>query len=240
MDAEPPPVALSIVVPFFNEEEVAHGVVDELGAALTALGRPWEAILVDDGSADGTLGELERAKKQWPQCRILHFSENRGQGAALYDGIRAARAPQIAMMDGDGQNVPADIGVLAALLDRADLVVGVRSNRHDSRLRRVLSRLANRVRSRMLKDGMSDAGCALKVFRREIIGALWPIPMLNPFMPALAAAAGFRVIEHPVQHRHRAGGRSKYGLRVMLWRPCLDLLAVWWLLRRRKASRKGP
>jgi dolichol-phosphate mannosyltransferase len=228
-------VALSVVVPFFNEEAVAFGMVDELGAELTADGRAWEAILVDDGSTDRTGAELARAQAKWPACRLLCFPTNRGQGAALYEGIRAARAPEIVMLDGDGQNVPADIAPLLALLDRADVVVGVRRDRHDSRLRRVLSRAANRVRGRMLRDGMSDAGCALKAFRRPVVGALWPIPMLNPFLPALAAAAGFRVIEQPVRHRPRAGGRSKYGLRAMLWRPGLDLLAVWWLLRRRRA-----
>jgi dolichol-phosphate mannosyltransferase len=229
-----PSVALSVVIPFFNEEAVAYEVVDELGRQLAAGGSPWEAILVDDGSTDRTGAELERARARWPQCRRLRLPENRGQGAALYAGIRAASAPTIAMMDGDGQNVPADLGALVALLDRADLVVGVRRDRHDSPLRRGLSRLANAVRGRMLRDGVSDAGCALKVFRREVATAFWPVPMLNPFMPALAAAAGFRVLEHPVGHRARAGGRSKYGLRVMLYRPCFDLLAIWWLLRRRR------
>jgi glycosyltransferase involved in cell wall biosynthesis len=240
MEAGTGSVALSVVVPFFNEEAVAYGMVDELAAELTALGRSWEAILVDDGSRDRTGAELERARAKWPSCQILRLAENRGQGAALYAGIQAARAPEIAMLDGDGQNVPADIGPLLALLDRADLVAGVRRDRHDSRLRRGLSRVANRVRGRMLRDGMSDAGCALKVFRREVVPALWPIPMLNPFMPALAVAAGFRVIEHPVRHRPRHGGRSKYGFRVMLWRPACDLLAVWWLLRRRPAALKSP
>jgi glycosyltransferase involved in cell wall biosynthesis len=239
MDAGNPTVALSVVVPFFNEEAVAYGVIEELAAELSALQRPWEAVLIDDGSTDHTHAELERAQKKWPGCRIIRFARNRGQGAALHEGIHAARAPVIVTMDGDGQNTPSDIGALSALLDRADLVNGVRRDRHDSRLRRALSRLANRVRGGMLNDGMSDAGCALKAFRREVAGAFWPIPMLNPFMPALAAAAGFRVIEHPVGHRRRAGGRSKYGLRVMLWRPCLDLLAVWWLLRRHKAWRRG-
>jgi dolichol-phosphate mannosyltransferase len=235
MDAGTVNVAVSVVVPFFNEEAVAFGMVDELGTELTALARPWEAILVDDGSTDRTGAELERARAKWPSCRILRLAENRGQGAALYEGIQAARAPEIVMLDGDGQNVPADIGPLLALLDRADIVVGVRRDRHDSPLRRSLSRVANGIRRRMLRDGMSDAGCALKVFRRDVVQAFWPIPMLNPFMPALAAAAGFRVLEHPVRHRPRTGGRSKYGFRALLWRPALDLLAVWWLLRRRRS-----
>jgi glycosyltransferase involved in cell wall biosynthesis len=230
MTASAPLPELSLVVPFFNEESVAFVVVAEIAGAFSDLGRTWEAILVDDGSTDRTGAELARAQAQWPQCRLVTFPENRGQGAALFRGIQEARAAVIAMMDGDGQNPPADFAVLLPLLERADLVVGVRARRHDSRLRLVLSRLANAVRGRMLRDGVHDAGCATKVFRREVAAVFWPLPMLNPFMPALAVASGFRVAEHPVQHRARQGGRSKYGLSVMLWRPFFDLLAVWWLL----------
>jgi glycosyltransferase involved in cell wall biosynthesis len=226
-------VSLSVVIPFFNEAGSAFAVVDELGRELSALGLAWEALLVDDGSSDATAAELARARDRWPQCRIFSLERNRGQGAALLHGIERARAPVIGMMDGDGQNVPGDFGPLLALLGQADLVNGVRTPRHDSLLRRILSRLANAVRSRLLRDGMSDAGCALKVFRREIVPALLPVAMLNPFIPALAAAAGFRLAERPVRHRPRLRGEAHYTLRAMLWRPALDLLAIGWILRRR-------
>jgi hypothetical protein len=96
-----------------------------------------------------------------------------------------------------------------------------------------MSGLANAVRGRLLRDGVRDSGCALKLFRREVVDALIPIRTLYSFIPALAAAAGFRVAQLEVRHRPRSGGASSYGLRVMLWRPLLDLLGVWWFTRRR-------
>jgi dolichol-phosphate mannosyltransferase len=190
------------------------------------LAGDWEAILVDDGSTDGTARELARAVSAWPRCRVLTLRSNRGQGAALFAGIRAARHPLIATLDGDGQNPPGELSLLLARLAQADLVVGVRVRRNDSVLRRALSRLANAVRGRFLRDGLSDAGCALKVFRKEVVASLRPVPMLNCFMPAFAIAAGFRVVEQPVAHRARARGRAKYGLRTMLWRPFVGMLEV--------------
>jgi len=234
--SEPVP-AFSMIVPFFNEEAVAFRIVHELCRELARLPGSWEAILINDGSTDATARELERAALPWSNCRVLHLPANRGQGAALWHGIQAARAPVLGMMDGDGQNVPADIPALLPLLAGADLVNGIRADRHDSRLRRTMSRIANRVRGRLLRDGVCDAGCALKVFRREVIANLMPVHMLNPFIPAFAVAGGFRVIERAVAHRPRLGGESKYGLRVLLWRPLLDTLAIAWLLRRRPAAR---
>ena len=227
---------ISIVVPFFDEEAVAGRVVDEIGAALTALdislGLAWEAILVNDGSADSTGEELARAGGRWPQCRVVNLPKNEGQGVALFHGIRLAASPLIATMDGDGQNLPEDIGLLLRFIGHAGMIVGVRADRKDSGLRRGISRMANAVRGRMLGDRLSDAGCALKLFRREAAAGFRPLPMLNCFMPAFALAGGFRVVEHAVGHRARPAGRSKYGLRAMSWRPCADLLTVWWMLRR--------
>ena len=225
--------SLSVVIPFFNEAEAAFEVVDEVGRELAHLGLSWEGLLVDDGSTDGTAAELERACVRWPQARLLRLARNSGQGAALLRGLAEARAPVIAMMDGDGQNVPADFGRLLLLLGPADLVVGVRTPRNDGWVRRAMSRLANAARQRLLRDGVRDAGCALKVFRREVAACFWPVTMLNPFMPAFAVAAGFTVAELPVRHRPRRAGRSKYGFRRLLWRPLLDLLALSWMLRRR-------
>ena len=224
---------LSVVIPFFDEEHCVAEVVSEVAGALENLGLRWEIVAVDDGSRDATATRLAECARDDPRVRLLHWRRNRGQAAALYWGLRRARGPRVATMDGDGQNDPADLGGLLARLDEADMVVGIRADRHDSWLRRQMSRLANAVRGRLLRDGMRDSGCALKVFRAEVIEALIPLATLYSFVPALAVAAGFRVVEQEVRHRSRRGGRSSYGLRAFLWRPLLDLLGVWWFTRRR-------
>jgi dolichol-phosphate mannosyltransferase len=222
-----------VVIPFYNEEQCAAFVLDEVRAVLAALGLEFEVIAVDDGSRDGTARVLAAAAGGDARVRILSWEPNRGQAAALYRGLRHAAAPVIVTMDGDGQSDPAEIPALLAELPRADMVVGIRAARRDSALRRGMSRLANAVRGRLLGDRMRDSGCALKVLRREVVESFIPIRTLYSFMPALAVAAGFRVAQREVRHRPRRGGTSSYGLRQFLWRPLLDLLGVWWFTRRR-------
>ena len=229
----PPAIELSFVVPFFNEEGCARAVAEEACTALGRCGLAWECILVDDGSSDGTAMEIVGAMAGQAHCRLIRLPVNCGQGAALLAGFQAAQGRIIGMMDGDAQNVPGDLPALLALLGQADLVVGIRTGRHDSFLRKTCSRLANGVRRRILRDQVSDAGCALKVFRREVMDSFFPVNMLNPFIPAFAAAGGFRIAEVPIRHRPRTTGRSKYGLGVILWRPMFDMLSLWWLLKRR-------
>jgi dolichol-phosphate mannosyltransferase len=226
------PVDVSVVVPFYNEADCARSLAAEIVAAVQLLGCTWELILVNDGSADGTEAALRTFAAGQACCRVLTLRRNCGQATALLVGMRAARGDTVITMDGDGQNVPADIPRLLAALETADMVVGIRQNRQDSGLRRRISRLANAVRSRVLRDGVRDSGCALKAFRREVVGALIPLRTLYSFMPAMAAASGFVVVQVPVQHRARQGGRSNYGLRVFLWRPLLDMLGMWWFTRR--------
>lgn len=221
---------ISVVVPFYQEAEVANSVVQELCEYLAGRWNTWETILVNDGSTDATEAELERAKAKWPSCRVIHFSENQGQGAALLRGIREARAPIVATMDGDGQNVPEDMDKLLPFLQSVDLVVGRRVDRCDSLLRRGMSLLANSIRAWVLGDGLADAGCAMKLFRREVSAVFFPVYILHPYMPALAMSGGFRVAEVPVCHRIRKGGRSKYGFRAMLFRPMYYMLKVRWAM----------
>lgn len=227
-----PPVDVSVVVPFFNEMACAVPLAREIVTALQPLGLTWELVLVNDGSVDGTEASLRAFAAGQASCRVLTLQRNAGQAAALLIGMRAAAGRIIVTMDGDGQNVPADIPRLLDALGHADMVVGIRQKRQDSGLRRRISRLANAVRSRVLRDGVSDSGCALKAFRREVVGAFIPMRTLYSFMPAMAAASGFVVAQIPVEHRARQGGRSNYGLRVFLWRPLLDMLGMWWFTRR--------
>jgi dolichol-phosphate mannosyltransferase len=223
----------SVVVPFYNEEGVIPSYLPEIFAAMNATGASWEAIFVNDGSRDKTGGLLERLTENWPARKIIHHARNSGQSAALWTGFSAARAPWIITLDGDGQNVPADIPRLIARCAEYDMVVGIRAARKDSALRKTMSRIANRVRQKALADGVCDSGCALKVFRREIIGAFLPIRSLYSFIPAFAAQAGYAITELPVTHRERTSGKSNYGFLTFAWRPLVDMLSLWWIARRR-------
>ena len=222
---------LSIVIPFHNEEAAAALLLEELRDVVQQHGWNAEIILIDDGSRDGTAAALDRVASEWAACRVSHFRDNRGQAAALWHGLREARAPLVATLDGDGQSVPADLARLLPLLNSADLIVGIRQRRLDGRLRSGMSAVANRVRARVLGDGLHDGGCAVKVMRREVIDSFIPIRTLYSFMPAMARAAGWRLAEAPVSHRPRRGGVSHYGLIVMSWRPFVDMLALRWLWR---------
>jgi dolichol-phosphate mannosyltransferase len=236
MNAAPP--LHSVVIPFYNEAGAIPALLAEVRATMDALGAPWEAVLIDDGSSDGTAAALTAATQGWPAARVIADGENQGQAAALLRGFRAARGPWIITLDGDGQNDPADIPALLAAAQQCDMVVGIRATRRDNWLRRAMSRIANEVRGRMLGDNLRDSGCALKVFRSEVTAAFFPIRSLYSFMPAMAGAAGWRIREQPVNHRERRSGVSKYGFGTFAWRPLVDTVALWWLLRCRPAFRR--
>lgn len=230
MNAAP---SFAVVVPFFNEGENVGAVCEELKLVLAADYPDAEVILIDDGSTDETAQVLDDFAHGWPAVRVHHLRMNRGQSGALLFGFKQTNAPVFVTMDGDGQNDPRDIPKLLARLVDADMVVGVRVERKDSWARRKISRIANRFRSRWLGDGVSDSGCALKVFRREVVNSFIPIRTLYSFMPAFAVAAGFRVQEEPVQHRARVHGDSRYSVASFLFLPIVDFLGVKWFGARR-------
>ena len=225
--------AFTVVVPFFNEKDNVEAVCLELNAALRASMPGGDVVLIDDGSDDGTGEILDRLAAGRMQCRVFHLEKNQGQSAALLFGFSKATAPVVVTMDGDGQNDPNDILRLLTRLQEADMVVGARTNRQDSWIRRKISRIANFVRSERLGDHVSDSGCALKAFRREVMSAFIPIRTLYSFMPALAVAAGFRVVEEPVQHRPRLHGRSNYSVASFLILPIVDFIGLEWFRSRR-------
>jgi glycosyltransferase involved in cell wall biosynthesis len=230
-----PALECSLVIPFFNEAESVAAVLSEACAVMQALNLSHEVIAVDDGSKDATRRLACDLRAQWPNLRVLAFDKNRGQAAALLDGLRIAQGRVLITMDGDGQNDPANIPALLKRLavGDADMIATVRANRKDGWVRRRMSRIANAVRQSFLHDGVRDSGCALKAFRREVFSALIPIRTLYSFIPALAVAAGYKVAEIDVNHRARETGVSKYGLGVMLWRPLVDMIGIWWFARRR-------
>jgi dolichol-phosphate mannosyltransferase len=220
--------AVSVIVPVFNEEDNLPILQAQLREALSGLN--YEIIFVDDGSIDRTAERIEAASN----VRLILFEENAGQSAAIYAGLKAARGVTVVLIDGDLQNDPADIPKLLAEISRgADLVCGYRAERRDTLVKRVTSWIANVVRSRVTKDGVRDTGCTLKAMRRECVGALVPFKGMHRFIPALVKAAGYRLVEIPVNHRPRRFGESKYGLGNRAVRATIDMFGVRWLLSRR-------
>ncbi|PYJ21876.1 MAG: glycosyltransferase [Verrucomicrobia bacterium] len=220
--------AVSVVVPLFNEEENMPILQTEMHAALRGL--DYEIIFVDDGSVDRTAERIKPA----PNVRTIRFEKNAGQSAAIYAGLMAARGATAVVIDGDLQNDPADIPRLLAEVARgADLVCGYRVKRQDTLVKRLTSRIANTVRSRYTKDGVRDTGCTLKAMRRECLSALVPFKGMHRFIPALVKAAGYRLVEIPVNHRPRRFGQSKYSLGNRALRATVDMFGVRWLLSRR-------
>ncbi len=228
---------LSIVVPVFNEAENIHSLVDEI---VDVLGdRPYfEVIVVDDGSTDATAAVLARCRETVKSLRVLRHQACTGQSAAIISGVTAAKSSLIATLDGDGQNDPADLpGLLAHYRDApADvtLVTGHRKHRHDSLLKRISSRVANRVRATILGDNTPDTGCGMKVFSREQFLALPQFDHMHRFLPALFQRQGGQVMSIEISHRPRLKGQSKYGVHNRLWAGIVDMLGVRWLQRRRK------
>ncbi|HEV3410021.1 MAG TPA: glycosyltransferase family 2 protein [Chthoniobacterales bacterium] len=232
MKNEARPVKYSLVAPLFNEAGNIPALLAQLRPVMDSLGAPYEVLLVNDGSTDETQRLLDEAAGKWSQLRPIHFANNTGQAGALLHGLREAAGEWILTMDADGQHDPADFRALLAETAHAELVVGIRHPRSDSWLRRAMSQIANKVRARVLGDQVLDSGCGLKVMHRTVVPVLWPLRTLYSFIPAMAVHAGFRVSQVRVKHLPRRHGRSSYGLSVFLWRPAVDMLALWWLFRR--------
>ena len=223
---------ISAVVPAYNEVECLPTLVAELTAALEATGRTWEMVLVDDGSGDGTGEAMETAAAHEPRIRVLRLERNAGQSAALAAGLVRAHGEVLVTMDADLQNDPADIPALLAALEHADVVSGVRATRRDDWVRRISSRVANGVRRMTLGDHISDIGCSLKAYRREVLEGLPMFVGVHRFLPALCGFRGARVTEVQVNHRPRTRGVSKYGMGNRLWAGLHDLVGVAWLKHR--------
>jgi dolichol-phosphate mannosyltransferase len=227
---------LSVVIPVCNEVDNVQPLAREVQAALAAH-RPFEIIFVDDGSIDGTAAAVCAAREGGiSEIRLLQHSRRSGQSAAVWTGVRAARAAWVATLDGDGQNDPADIPVLLEALRTGDeslrLVMGNRTARQDSWLRKISSRVANSVRGRLLRDATPDTGCGIKLLHRATFLEVPRFDHMHRFLPALFQRAGATVISVPVRHRRRTRGASKYGLHNRLWAGIVDLGGVRWLIVR--------
>jgi glycosyltransferase involved in cell wall biosynthesis len=222
---------LSIVIPVYNEGPNIKKLLAELTSTLDAHGRPFEVIVIDDGSTDDTFDELARLQARDARLRVIRFRRNFGQTAAFAAGFAYARGKLVVTMDGDRQNDPADIPHMAALADKDyDIVCGWRKDRKDTfATRRVPSILANKLISWATGVELRDYGCSLKVFRAEVVKPLRLYGEMHRFLPAIASQIGVRIKEVAVNHRRREAGASKYGLSRTI-RVVLDLLTVKFLL----------
>ncbi len=240
MESPVTPFELSVVVPVFNERDNVAPLVDEIVAALRGV-VSFEIVYVDDHSRDDTLARLRDLQRRVPELRVLHHQTQSGQSTAVRSGVKAARGRWIATLDGDGQNDPADIPKLLAARAQSPanvkLFAGWRVHRQDSGSKRIASRLANALRSRLLRDATPDTGCGIKLFEREAFLDLPWFDHMHRYLPALMQRAGWATLSVPVNHRARSSGVSKYNNLNRALVGIADLRGVAWLIRRGKRTR---
>ena len=230
---------LAVVVPVCNEEDNVAPLVGEILAALR--GRlAFEILYVDDASRDATLQRLRELQAATPELRVLRHLQNAGQSTAVRNGVKAARAPWIATLDGDGQNDPADIPKLlerrASAPAEVKLFAGWRVNRQDSGSKRWASKFANALRSRLLRDATPDTGCGIKLFERDAFLDLPYFDHMHRYLPALMQRAGWQTVSVPVNHRPRTAGVSKYNNLGRAIVGIRDLMGVRWLITRSRRT----
>lgn len=228
--------SISIIVPFYNEEGNVMPLVEHVSQALANFEHPWELVLVDDGSSDQTLRRLrEAAEKFGNHIHVVELQRNFGQTAAMQAGIDQARGTLLVTLDGDLQNDPADIpGMVQELLERdLDLLVGWRKNRKDTLvMRKIPSRIANRLIRKVTGVYLHDYGCSLKVYRASVMEKVRLYGEMHRFIPAWVATAvpSSRIGERVVNHKERLSGESKYGI-SRTFRVIIDLLFMWFFMR---------
>ena len=224
------PIAVSVVIPVFNEEESVPVLYSELKKSLDSLAQEYEIIFVDDGSRDRTLSLLEGLQAKDARVVVISLRRNFGQTAALSAGFDQARGKVIITLDGDLQNDPADIPLLLEKSKEYDVVSGWRVNRQDPFLsRRFPSMVANWIISKVTGVHLHDYGCTLKAYRREVVQGIRLYGEMHRFIPAIASWMGTSIVEVPTHHRARRFGRSKYGISRII-RVILDLIAVKFLI----------
>jgi dolichol-phosphate mannosyltransferase len=222
---------LSIVVPVYDEEESLLPLWTELREVLDRLGLAVEVIFVDDGSRDRSAEIIRSFRDTDQRVRLVRLKANGGETAATDAGFKAAQGRRVVVMDADLQNDPADIPMLLSHLDQWDAVTGWRVDRAagDNLVRRVSSRVANRIRNWVSDETIQDSGCTFRAFRRECLRDLALYKGFHRFIPTLLKMRGFRVLEVPVNHRPRRFGVSKYGIGNRALRAFVDLLVVRWM-----------
>jgi glycosyltransferase involved in cell wall biosynthesis len=223
---------LSLVIPAYNEQETIVELLSRVAAALPRAGKAFEVIIVDDGSTDQTPRLLRESMVRLPWLRVLRLSQNSGQSAAFDAGFKTARGQVIATIDADLQNDPEEIPRLLPMLDGFDMINGWRRDRQDTPIRKLQSRIANRIRNWLSDETIQDSASSLKLYKRHCLQDIRLYKGMHRFMPTLVKMRGYTVSEVPVKHSPRFAGTAKYGLRNRALRAFIDLMAVRWMKSR--------
>ena len=236
---------LSLVIPCYNEAENVPTLLQRVEASLHPLGRPYEVLIIDDGSTDSTPQLLADAMARLPWLRVIRMARNGGQSAAFEAGFAAARGEIIATIDADLQNDPEEIPRLIPLLDekKVDMITGWRKDRQDTPFRRWQSRQANRIRNWITQETVQDSASSLKIYRAPAIKGVKLFRGAHRYFPTLVKMRGYSVYETPVKHSHRFAGTAKYGFRNRAFVGIADLFGVRWMKKRYltyEASEVGP
>jgi glycosyltransferase involved in cell wall biosynthesis len=235
---------ISIIVPIKDESGSIPILANEIMQSMSAHTWSWECIWVDDGSTDNSLETICKLCKENSAYRYISFDKNYGQSAALYAGFAESRGRFLATLDGDGQNDPADIPSLIAVLETGefDMVNGFRKKREDSLVRTVSSRIANTFRNITTGKSVRDTGCSSRAFKKECVEWLPLFKGMHRFLPTVISLRGFKLTEMPVNHRLREKGESKYSINNRLWVGLYDIFGIMWLRKRflcYKVDKKG-
>lgn len=223
---------ISVIAPVYNEKDNIVKFINKVEKALKKEFYSYEIILVNDGSTDGSTKILNEAAVSNAHVKVLNFSKNNGQTAALDAGFKKATGDLIVTMDSDLQTDPDDIYILLKYIDRYDMVNGCRKTREDGLKRKISSTVANKIRNFITRDDIKDTGCPLKLFKKKVIESFYLYEGMHRFLPTLAKINGFKVIEVPVRHYDREFGTSKYGVFNRLFKSLKDAFAVRWMKKR--------
>jgi dolichol-phosphate mannosyltransferase len=225
-------VTCSFVIPVNNEEENIPLLLKELDSVIVKLPCKSEAVIVDDGSKDESRKLLIEGKKKYSWLRLVFLDKNHGQSAAFHAGFSQAKGEVIITMDADLQNDPADVLRLLEFYPEYDVVAGTRTNRHDSFIRFLSSKIGNGFRNALTNETIADTGCSLKVFKAEYIKKVPLFNGMHRYYPTMCRIQGATIKEVPVSHRPRTKGRSHYGISNRMLRGIFDVLAVRWMIKR--------
>jgi dolichol-phosphate mannosyltransferase len=232
--SDTPQPYLSLVIPCYNEQENVPTLLGRVGASLARIEKPFEVIIIDDGSTDSTPKLLSDAMLSLHWLRVIRMARNGGQSAAFEAGFEAARGAIIATIDADLQNDPEEIPRLLALLDekKVDMITGWRKDRQDTPFRRWQSRQANRIRNWITQETVQDSASSLKIYRAHAIKGLKLFRGAHRYFPTLVKMRGGTVYETPVKHSQRFAGTAKYGFRNRAFVGIADLFGVRWMKKR--------